>query len=88
MDHFVPWSFIKDDNLWNFVLACPECNGKKSNKLADTMYLDKIVTRNQILIEHNKLKSELQVNRVKSIYNWAQKNGYTEIWRPNLKNIV
>ncbi len=88
VDHFVPWSFIKDDNLWNFVLACPECNGKKSNKLADTMFLDKIVTRNQTLIEHHKLKSQLQVDRVKSIYNWAQKNGYTEIWTPKLKNIV
>lgn len=23
VDHFIPWSFIKDDNLWNLVLACP-----------------------------------------------------------------
>ena len=88
VDHFIPWSFIKDDNLWNFVLACPDCNGKKSNKLAETAYLDKIVTRNKILIEHKKIKPEIQVERVKSIYNWAQKNGYTEIWKPTLKNIV
>ena len=88
VDHFIPWSFIKDDNLWNFVLACPDCNGKKSNKLAETVFLDKIVTRNIILIEHHKLNPEIQVERVKSIYNWAQKNGYTEIWKPALKNIV
>ena len=24
VDHFIPWSFIKTDNLWNFVLACPQ----------------------------------------------------------------
>lgn len=88
VDHFIPWSFVKDDNLWNFVLACPDCNGKKSNKLAETIFLDKIEKRNQILIERHKLKSEIQVNRVKSIYNWAQKNGYTEIWKPSLKDIV
>ncbi len=29
VDHVIPWSFIKGDNLWNFVLACPTCNTKK-----------------------------------------------------------
>ncbi len=29
VDHFIPWSFIKDDQLWNFVLACPNCNESK-----------------------------------------------------------
>jgi len=29
VDHFVPWSFIKDDNLWNMVLTCPQCNTRK-----------------------------------------------------------
>ncbi len=28
VDHFIPWSFMKDDQIWNFVLACPECNNK------------------------------------------------------------
>ncbi len=23
VDHVIPWSFIKGDNLWSFVLACP-----------------------------------------------------------------
>lgn len=26
VDHFIPWSFVKDDKLWNFVLSCPQCN--------------------------------------------------------------
>lgn len=29
VDHFIPWSFVKEDKLWNFVLSCPECNIKK-----------------------------------------------------------
>lgn len=33
VDHFIRWSFIKDDNLWNLVLSCPQCNLRKSDKL-------------------------------------------------------
>ncbi len=84
VDHFIPWSFIKDDNLWNFVLACPQCNNRKRDKLADQIFLDRIEHRNSILIEHHKVQPELQRNRVKTIYMWAQKNGYNEIWRPNV----
>lgn len=29
VDHFIPWSFVKDDKMWNFVLSCPTCNEKK-----------------------------------------------------------
>ena len=29
VDHFIPWSFVKDDKLWNFVLSCARCNEKK-----------------------------------------------------------
>ena len=29
VDHFIPWTFVKNDNLWNFVLACPKCNLKE-----------------------------------------------------------
>lgn len=82
VDHFIPWSFIKDDNLWNFVLACPDCNGKKSNKLADGIYLDKIEKRNHILVEHHKNIAITEHNRIRNIYIWAQKNGYSEIWKP------
>ena len=88
VDHFIPWSFIKDDNLWNFVLACPQCNGNKSNKLADPIFLDKIISRNQTMIENHILKPAVQVSRLISIYNWAQKNGYTDKWSPKTKNIV
>lgn len=29
VDHFIPWSYIYDDNAWNLVLACQECNIKE-----------------------------------------------------------
>jgi len=47
VDHFIPWSFIKEDKIWNFVLACPTCNIKKTNKLANFKYIDIIESRNK-----------------------------------------
>ena len=49
VDHFIPWSFVKDDKLWNFVLACPYCNTSKSNKLPDQHFFESIKERNSRL---------------------------------------
>lgn len=52
VDHFIPWSYIKSDNLWNFVLTCPKCNAKKSNQLMSVNYVREINERNAILYEN------------------------------------
>lgn len=89
VDHFIPWSFIKDDNLWNFVLACPECNNRKRDKLADKKYLNDLVVRNSlIVIETHQGMKNYQEKRLISIYNWALKNGYDEIWMPKQKVVM
>lgn len=83
VDHFIPWSFIKDDNLWNFVLACPQCNNQKRDKLANKNYLDILIKRNDtILTEYQSKMQNYQSKRLIKIYEWAQRNGYDEIWEP------
>lgn len=47
VDHFIPWSFVKTDNLWNFVLVCPTCNSKKSNMLPKRYQVDRLTERNR-----------------------------------------
>ena len=47
MDHFIPWSFVKDDKIWNFVLSCPSCNEKKNNRVPGKHYLIRIEDRNK-----------------------------------------
>lgn len=47
VDHFIPWSFIKDDKIWNFVLSCPTCNVKKNNRVPNKEFLIKIENRNK-----------------------------------------
>lgn len=51
VDHFIPWSFVKDDKMWNFVLACPTCNERKNNKVPQLDYLAKIEERNKKIIK-------------------------------------
>ena len=47
VDHFIPWSFIFDDQLWNLVPSCSCCNGRKSNLLPDADAYGMLVERNE-----------------------------------------
>lgn len=49
VDHFIPWTFTKDDKIWNFVLTCPSCNTQKNNRVPARKYLIKIEQRNEQL---------------------------------------
>lgn len=49
VDHFIPWSFVKDDKAWNFVLSCPRCNERKNNRLPTQDKILRIETRNKII---------------------------------------
>ncbi len=46
VDHFIPWSYIFDDNVWNLVPACQDCNCKKSNSLPQDEFLQSLIRRN------------------------------------------
>ncbi len=50
VDHVLPWSFMKSDHLWNFVLACPKCNIRKKDFLPSKQKLAEVTTRNHKLI--------------------------------------
>lgn len=87
VDHFIPWSFIKDDNLWNLVLSCSGCNLKKSDKLTPKYYVDTLIARNDIIIERDsrKILSGYKDEKLRYIYYWAKCNGYNQIWTPGKK---
>lgn len=82
VDHFIPWSFIKDDNLWNFVLSCSRCNEKKSDRLAGRPFLDSIVRRNELITNHEHDMLNYDGHKLGTIYDWAYRNGYNRIWIP------
>lgn len=61
VDHFVPRTFIKDDKMWNLVLTCPACNLQKNDKLAENIYLDKLVERNQNISHLDLINNKMNI---------------------------
>ena len=87
VDHFIPWSFVKTNNLWNFVLSCPDCNRKvKHNKLMGKKYIEEINKRNRTLMEH-KDENEFVEREFRSYYDgmiqqlwsYAKMSGFKEL---------
>ena len=70
LDHFIPWSFIKDNQSWNFVFSCSSCNENKKDKIPNKVYLDKILIRNK------KLFGKTYENNLRKSYDAALHNGF------------
>lgn len=89
VDHFVPWSFIKDDKMWNFVLACNSCNSKKSDRVVPVIYLERLIQRNtKILatgIAHQDMKTYKQDNLRRVFTYWEMMNSSKNVWVPTRK---
>lgn len=41
IDHFIPWSFVLHDELWNLCPTFKNINSKKSNRIPQVKYIDK-----------------------------------------------
>lgn len=62
VDHFIPWSLVKEDKLWNFVLSCPECNIKKSNILPPQNTIARILERNRIILNESNCRNGSKIS--------------------------
>lgn len=43
LDHYLPWSFVAHDQLWNLVPVAPEINSSKSNNLPSQKYFNNFI---------------------------------------------
>ena len=81
VDHVIPWSFMKDDHLWNFVLSCPKCNNLKRDKLPVEKYMDLVIERNEELQKstNEAIHKEMETYpaNYKEIWKYAQNSGYS-----------
>ncbi len=91
VDHFIPWSYIFEDSAWNLVLACPKCNLKKSNSLAQEEFCDDLVQRNSKYQDKlKKLKQSLMILdagrgwkiEIKNHYTRCKDYGFSDIQMP------
>lgn len=86
VDHFIPWSFVKSDNLWNLVLSCPNCNLKKKDNLVGGNYLAEIEHRNDVISAAITFRSPLIVKEFQNystglidrIWAYARLSGFNE----------
>lgn len=91
IDHFIPWSFIRNDNIWNLVVSCSKCNLSKNDKLAERNFLSELILRDNTLAKYN---SQLIVTAFKSyndellkeIYDAAIFNGFDYGWTPRFNH--
>ena len=45
LEHFIPFDYISEDNIWNFTLACKACNWKKLAALPEESLIDNLITQ-------------------------------------------
>ena len=79
IDHFIPWSYIYEDEIWNLVQACSSCNLLKSDSLAPKQCIQKIIVRNE---DHGLLKWNRDI---KEYYENCYKAGFKIINRDKLQ---
>lgn len=89
VDHFIPWSFIQNDQLWNLVLSCSSCNISKNNKIADEHFLNSLIDRNKRImkfVDGDEKMCNYSSSKLISLYENSILNGYNNQWSPQ-KNI-
>ena len=87
VDHFVPWSFVHSDELWNFVLTSTQLNSRKGSKLPAELYLDKLHERNQLFKQNGdvyvkKYMENYSFQQFVNLYEYAELNGFEKGWVP------
>ncbi|WP_209121145.1 HNH endonuclease [Alkalihalobacillus sp. BA299] len=88
VDHFIPWSFVQSDHIWNLVLSCNKCNSSKSDKLPKRNYLEYIIERNDELNDKKEdatitnLMKNYKHKKIIMLYDYSIKNGFDTVWTP------
>lgn len=87
VDHFIPWSFIHSDELWNFVITSQSLNSRKGSKLPSENYLKKLKRRNQFLLSIQDVYVKEAMEKYKfeqliKFYQYAELNGFEKGWHP------
>ena len=87
VDHFVPWSFVHSDELWNFVLTSSSLNSSKGSKLPAERYLNKLDERNQLFkktgdVYVKQYMETYDFYQFVKLYEYAELNGFEKGWAP------
>ena len=76
VDHFIPWSFVMNDELWNLMPMDPNLNISKSNLLPDWDKFFVQFARNQFAMYKEKNDKEA----IRELYEKCYKDNIHSIW--------
>lgn len=77
--HVIPWSYLYSDDIWNLVYTKSNKNSKQSNKIPTKKMIDKLITRNKVLIKKMEEKN-LQNKFYFELKNSIEKNLVNQFW--------
>jgi len=63
VDHVIPWSFVAEDKVWNLVLSCTDCNSEKSSRTPSNRFIDKLVQRNEEVLDMSSSELPNRINK-------------------------
>ena len=76
MDHFVPWSFVMNDELWNLLPMDSSLNSSKSNNLPDWDRFFRDFAKNQYIMYSLVRKND----HIHSLFDKCYKDNLHSIW--------
>ncbi|MDY6781782.1 MAG: HNH endonuclease domain-containing protein [Cyanobacteriota bacterium] len=69
LDHYLPWSFVAHNRLWNLIPTIASVNSAKSNNIPAIVYFDRFVqNQHEGLTIHKKIREQLDWNKVTESY--------------------
>jgi CRISPR/Cas system Type II protein with McrA/HNH and RuvC-like nuclease domain len=83
LDHFIPWSFVSHDLLWNLIPSDGSINSSKSNKLPELdFYLPKLSN-----LQHHSLQLILNADKEPKVLEDFLSLGYTARELANMDDV-
>ena len=81
VDHFIPWFYVQNDKLWNFVLACASCNTRKNKRVPSQHYVKALLLQNQQVQQQVRMDYfyAYQPEKLEELYQFAISNG-CKVW--------
>lgn len=68
LDHYLPWSFVTHDWLWNLIPTVPNVNSSKSNNLPSNVYFSSFVAMQHqgLIISYRKMNAAAWTKKIES----------------------
>ncbi|MGK7882297.1 MAG: HNH endonuclease domain-containing protein [Crocosphaera sp.] len=68
LDHYLPWSFVAHDQLWNLIPTIPSVNSSKSNNIPADQYFEKFVKLQHLglTISHQQTTQKSWLRKIES----------------------